>query len=346
MDTIEVAKGLDEVRQAVERFSNWGRWGADDELGTLNFIGSEQVLAATRCVRRGDTFSLAIPFDENGPQSGALGRTNTVHVMLQDGGDIASGAQEHLHMQYTDDAVYMVLQCGTQWDALSHYFFEGKMYNGYTTDDVTSRGALRNGIEKVRNKLLGRGVLLDVPRWRGVDWLDPGEPIHGADLVACAEGQGVSISTGDIVLVRTGQMARIKADGAWGAYCGGPAPGLVDDLRACSGYLGGSRYRDGHLDSRGLAERGTGRVRRSPRHPDRRYGDDTRRDLRHGGTRSGLRRGSRVHVPARRAAPSSHWCRRFAPQSHRCQVARGAHALRRKNRGSIRRDCIGCLTGR
>jgi len=129
-------------------------------------------------------------------------------------------------MQYTDDAVYMVLQCGTQWDAIAHYFFEKRMYNGFGTEHVTSRGAHRNGIEKVAHKLIGRGVLLDLPRCRGAAWLPPGEAIQGTQLLDCADSQGVTVGRGDILLIRTGQMARTIGQGSWGDYCGGPAPGL------------------------------------------------------------------------------------------------------------------------
>jgi kynurenine formamidase len=222
----DIPTDLGGVRDLVKRYSNWGRWGADDEKGTLNHIGPAEVAAAAALAREGRVFSLAIPLNDAGPQAGTLGRTNPVHLMLQDGGDVANGSQDYLNMQYTDDAVYMVLQCGTQWDAIAHYFFENQMYNGYGTDQVTSRGALRNGIEKVADKLIGRGVLLDLPRHRGVQWLAPGEPVHGSDLLECAAAQGVEIGRGDILLIRTGQMARTIGQGSWGDYCGGPAPGL------------------------------------------------------------------------------------------------------------------------
>lgn len=224
--TIAIPRDVDGVRELVRRFSNWGRWGSEDERGTLNHIGPVEVAAAAALVRSGQVFSLAIPLDENGPQAGTLGRTNPVHLMLQDGGDVANGSQEHLRMQYTDDAVYMVLQCGTQWDAIAHYFFENQMYNGHGTEQVTSRGALRNGIDKVADKLLGRGVLLDLPRHQGIPWLAPTQPIHGSDLLGCAAAQGVEIGKGDILLIRTGQLARTIGQGSWGDYCGGPAPGL------------------------------------------------------------------------------------------------------------------------
>ncbi len=122
---------IEDVRRLAKQFSNWGKWGANDELGTVNYITPEKIVAAARLVRRGKVFSLAIPFDEQGPQTGFAGRVNPLHYMLQDGGDIASGAQDFIPgLRYCDDAVTMPLQCATQWDALAHIFFDGKMYNG------------------------------------------------------------------------------------------------------------------------------------------------------------------------------------------------------------------------
>lgn len=92
-------------------------------MGTLNYITADKVIQAARLVRKGKVISLAILLDSNGPQTGLGGRTNPLHVMLQDGGDIASGAQDYLpQLRYTDDAAYLVLQCATQWDALAHIF--------------------------------------------------------------------------------------------------------------------------------------------------------------------------------------------------------------------------------
>jgi len=216
------------VDELCARYRNWGRWGADDQRGTLNFITPEVVRQAATLVRSGRVVSCAVPFDSSGPQSGGFGgRTNPVHTMLQDGNDIAAGAQDHLDvLRYTDDAVSLPLQCGTQWDALSHIFYRGQMYNGHGLEQVTAAGAAINGIEHIAAGVVGRGILLDIPRHRGVDWLLPGEAIDDAELTACAESQGVEVRSGDIVLIRTGQLAQVRASGSWGSYDGGAAPGL------------------------------------------------------------------------------------------------------------------------
>ncbi len=218
---------VETVRALAKKLRNWGRWGADDELGTLNFIDADKVVAAAGLVRTGKIFSLAIPFDDQGPQSGLAGRTNPQHFMLQDGGDVASGAQDFVaHLRWCDDAVTMPLQCATQWDALAHIYFDGKMYNDRGPEMVNSSGARANSIDKAKDRIVSRGVLLDIPRLHGVDWLEPGTAIYPADLDAAAEKAGVQIERGDIVLVRTGQIAQVRAEASWGAYCGGPAPGM------------------------------------------------------------------------------------------------------------------------
>lgn len=220
---------LSEVNALAARYRNWQRWGPDDEVGAVNFITAQKRLDAMALVKQGTVISLSLPFDSSGPQTGAYGRTNPLHFMLQDGGDIASGAQDHMLNRYTDDAIYMPLQCSTQWDALAHIFHDGRMYNGYGLDQVDSQGAHRNSITAVRDRIVTRGVLLDIPRHRGVDWVPASEPIHGDELEACAQAQGVGVGEGDVLLVRTGQLAQVRSEGRWGAYAGGPAPGLAID---------------------------------------------------------------------------------------------------------------------
>jgi kynurenine formamidase len=216
------------VREWGARYSNWGRWGAEDQLGTLNFVTPERVLAACATARSGRVISCALPFDARGPQTGFAGRHNPIHVMLADGCDALAGAQDFIPggFRYADDMVTMPLQCGTQWDALSHVFYDGKMYNDRDMKWVTSQGALANSIDRMKHGVVARGVLLDIPRWKRVRWLENGTPILPQDLDACAEAEGVAIEPGDAVLVRTGQMTRCLEENSWAGYCGGPAPGL------------------------------------------------------------------------------------------------------------------------
>jgi kynurenine formamidase len=224
------------VREWGRRYSNWGRWGADDHHGTLNFITPARVLEACSLPRRGLVVSCALPFDDQGPQTGVAGRHNPIHTMLADGGDALAGAQDFLAggFRYADDAVSMPLQCGTQWDALAHVFYDGRMYNDRDVRLVTSRGALANSIDRIADGVVGRGVLLDLPRFLRVPWLDDGTRIRPEHLESCAEASGVAIQSGDILLVRTGMLTRCLTQKSWKGYCGGPAPGLSVH---CAGWL-------------------------------------------------------------------------------------------------------------
>lgn len=222
---------IDTVLDLAKRHCAWGRWGPEDELGAANYVTPERVKAAAGLVRTGRVFSLALPLDSSGPQTGDFGRVNPIHVMLQDGGDVISGAQDHLAaLRYTDDAIFMPLQCATQWDALAHIFYDGKMYNGYGPEQVSSQGAKRNAITNLNTRAVGRGVLLDIARFKGKPWLDQSEPIHGTDLQECCVSQGVEVGEGDFLLIRTGRIGYVRQQGSWGTegeYTGGPAPGLA-----------------------------------------------------------------------------------------------------------------------
>jgi kynurenine formamidase len=219
---------LEDVHCAAERYSNWGKWGPDDEFGTLNYIQPEDIRNAAKLIRRGKTFSLGLNFDRNGPQKGTWGnRFNPIHVMIATGTDAVLGLQDANKLRYADDIISMPLQCGTQWDALGHVFLGDKMWNGYDARLVDSDGARKNGIEKVKDKMVGRGVLLDVARYLKLDWLEEGMAITIDDLEATARSQKVEVRRGDFVIVRTGQMEQRLAAGDWGGYAGGNAPGLA-----------------------------------------------------------------------------------------------------------------------
>ncbi len=206
------------LEELCKQCSNWGKWGPDDEIGTLNYISAEKVVSASRLVRKGKVFGLALPYDANGPQRGLRGRFNPIRLMISTGADPGS--------TYSDDVVTMPTQCGTQWDSLAHVFWNGKMWNDRPQTLVTAQGAAKNSIDKMKDSVVSRGVLLDVARYKGVEWLDDGYGITIEDLEATAAREGVTVGTGDILLVRTGQQTRCLRQGNWGAYAGGDAPGL------------------------------------------------------------------------------------------------------------------------
>ena len=113
------------LRETAERCKNWGKWGSDDEAGTLNYITPEAIIAAAGLIRKGRVFSLALNFDRNGPQKGLWGnRFNPIHTMLATGTDAVAGNQDEGGLRYADDMVSLPLQCGTQWDGLGHIFYD------------------------------------------------------------------------------------------------------------------------------------------------------------------------------------------------------------------------------
>jgi kynurenine formamidase len=213
------------VDEAFKELSNWDRWGKDDEIGTLNHVTPADVVGAGKLIKRGKVFALGMPLGQKGPQCGLFGkRWNPIHTMLATGTDALAGRQSGL--LYADDALNMPIQSATHWDSLGHIFYHDKMYNGHHASAVDSNGLAKLGIEHAKDKLVGRGVLLDIARFKGVDTLKDGEGISNDDLDACAAAQKVEIRKGDFVLLRTGQMENCLKRGEWGGYAGGDAPGL------------------------------------------------------------------------------------------------------------------------
>jgi Putative cyclase len=204
------------IQQAAKKYRNWGKWGKDDQLGTLNYITPEKIIQAARLVRAGRVISLALPYDSAGPQTGAWGRVNPIHTFVLTGTDAAAGVQPFPHgIGAADDAVTMFLQCGTQWDALAHIFDYGKMWNGQDAARVSARGAEVNGIEKMAEKIVSRGVLLDIARFKGLEALVPGYPVTEQDLVGCAAAEEVKIGRGaSCWFARDNLVTARKTDGA------------------------------------------------------------------------------------------------------------------------------------
>ena len=199
-----------DLRELGRRVSNWGRWGADDERGTVNFITPDVVRRAAACVRRGALFSLGLSFGVEGPQIGQGGRVNPIHLMSAIDGRLGA---DPAGPRYADDFVTMPLQCATQWDSLAHVYYDDRLYNGFPASTITTAGAARNGIDHLGPGIVSRGVLLDVARALGVGRVEPGRVITPDDLEAAERAQGVRAGTGDVLLVRTGHLAVFTRDG-------------------------------------------------------------------------------------------------------------------------------------
>jgi kynurenine formamidase len=210
--------GRKAIAEATEKLKNWGRWGKDDQIGTLNHVTPQDIVRAAGLIR----------IDRRGPQSGLWGgRWNPIHTMLATGTDAVAGRHDKVPgIRYADDALNMPVQSATHWDSLGHIFYEDKMYNGFDAREADSNGLRQLGIEHTKNKMVGRGVLLDIARFRGVPWLEDGEAIGNGELDKCAKDQNVEIRRGDFVILRTGQMERCLKEKQWGSYAGGDAPGV------------------------------------------------------------------------------------------------------------------------
>ena len=193
-----------------ESVKNWGRWGPDDERGTLNYLTPDKVAAAAKLVRSGRTVSMAIPINK---AAGPDNPNPAVHQMslLHDLPITKSGLS--FGMCYLAMASHG--DCHTHVDALNHVGYRGQLYNGKPVSLLTSRGSDWGSITAYATGLVGRGVMLDAARHRKVKWLEPGEAVNRAELEAIEKAQGVKIGEGDILVFRTGHHARRLELGAW-----------------------------------------------------------------------------------------------------------------------------------
>jgi kynurenine formamidase len=218
------------LAEARRKYRNWGRWGPDDALGTLNYIDEGKRAAAAGLARTGRAFSLAVQLNANGPGSGDRGRGNPIHTMLDSGLDAAAGTQGFPHgFGDADDVVFMPLRAGTHWDGLGHVYDNALAWNGrHCADVATGAGDQVTGAERQAAAFVSRGVVLDAGRVLGGGELPGGFAITEDHLraVIAAQGPSARIGRGDIVLIRTGQLAGCRRLGYWGEYAAGPAPGL------------------------------------------------------------------------------------------------------------------------
>jgi kynurenine formamidase len=190
-----------ELDRLLSSVSNWGRWGKDDQLGALNLITPEKRRQAAALVKEGHSVSLAHKALEISPQF--------VHHMVATGTAPGSeSAADSYSFQYHG---YMV----THLDALCHLFHKGQMYNGFSQREVSDSGAARNSVIHVQNGLFTRGVLMDLPRLLGVNYLPGKKAVYPEDLDAWEKKAGLRVSAGDAILIRTGRWARRAAQGDW-----------------------------------------------------------------------------------------------------------------------------------
>jgi kynurenine formamidase len=211
MSRTETNVSVAEFEQIFKSVKNWGRWGPADQLGTLNYVTPEKVRAAAALVRSGRRVSLSIPINKvAGPDNPMQASLFVVqgHDVPVDGSKVRFGL-DYLGMACHGDT-------HTHVDALCHISYDGLTYNGRRAGEVLrSNGASEQDIAAYSTGVVGRGVLLDIPKLRGVKWLEPGEAVTRAELEECEASQGVRLGEGDILVFRTGHHRRRLELGAW-----------------------------------------------------------------------------------------------------------------------------------
>jgi kynurenine formamidase len=197
-----------DFEQWMKDLSNWGRWGKEDEMGAVNLITAAKRKQAAGLVKEGASYSLArdaekekaddnpVPFEHKMLRTGI----NNPGTSSGDMFTISHHGYAHTHM-----------------DSLCHFFYQGKMYNGFAQETVTQKGAEHLSIRNFKNGIVTRGILMDMARLKGVDYLEPGSPIYPEDLEAWEKKARVRAGPGDVVFIRTGRWALRAAKGPWPA---------------------------------------------------------------------------------------------------------------------------------
>ncbi len=216
---------LTEFEAMFESVKNWGRWGAEDERGTLNYITPEHVRRAAGLVKSGRSISMAIPINK---VAGPDNQNPAIHHMTQMF-DLPVGTSS---LRFGMDFLGMSCHgdCHTHIDALCHIAYRGHVYGGRPESLLTSHGGTALDIASYANGIVGRGVSLDIPRLRGTPWLEPGEAVTRAELEAAEKAEGVRLGEGDIPVFRTGHHRRRLERGPWdNGYTGDGKAGLHVD---------------------------------------------------------------------------------------------------------------------
>ena len=190
--------------------SRWGRWGDDDERGALHLLTPDRVAAATGLVSEGITVTLSLPLNTH--EQAHCPTPADHHMTMIPDPDVEPQTihfvKDYVGVDYHNDG-------HTHIDALCHVGYEGALYNGRPESAVTEACAPVNSIEVLKDGLVGRGVLLDIPRTRSVPWLEPGEHVFSDDLEAAERDEHVAVGEGDVLLVRTGHVRRLRELGSW-----------------------------------------------------------------------------------------------------------------------------------
>jgi kynurenine formamidase len=195
--------------QLMMQLSNWNRWGKDDQMGAVNLITAAKRKQAVSLVKEGASFSMARTAElEKAVDNNQPIIRNMTRVGVGQPTTDAGGTADTFFISYHGYA-------HTHMDSLCHFLYKGKMSNGYSEDEVTANGAAKNSILNFKNGIITRGILMDIARLKGVDYLEPGTKIYPEDLDAWEKKAHVKVGSGDVVFIRTGRWARRDAKGPW-----------------------------------------------------------------------------------------------------------------------------------
>jgi len=208
---------------------NWGKWGPDDEVGSLNYLTDAEVLRGVGAVRSGKVFTLQVPIGLPDGDPIWPGRRQAQRVNVMDHSYFRCGKGVHSpgELEYADDMMVMYLQGSTQYDALGHTWYGDKIYNGYDASTTTGAMSKASVLPIGERGVVGRGVLIDMARYRGKEVLDRGETFNHEDLMAAAKQQGVEIQKHDILIIRTGFIGSFYKNKTGDFYENFVEPGLT-----------------------------------------------------------------------------------------------------------------------
>ncbi|GMA38823.1 cyclase family protein [Mobilicoccus caccae] len=227
MTNAQNVPSMDEILKDAP--TNWGKWGPEDEVGALNYLTAQEVMRGVRHITQGEVFTLQRLIGDPKGDPVWPGRTPAVRTMILDeahwdeGGD---GPAFPGGLHYADDKIEAFLQGSTQYDALGHVWYGGKIWNGYDAR-TTVDGLDKASVEPIAQRgIVGRGILLDIARWRDKEALDAAETFTHEDLMACAKDQGVEIEKHDVLVIRTNFLKKFHEQGEkfYENFC---EPGLV-----------------------------------------------------------------------------------------------------------------------
>jgi kynurenine formamidase len=188
--------------------SNWARWSDGSQRGALHHLTPDRIVAAARLVRSGFSVSLGLPLDSEQRMDNPTPAEHRMTHLPEPGSGDVQFVKDFVGVDFHNDGL-------SHLDALCHVSFRGNLYDGTPAESASADGAAVGDVDTVRDGIVGRGVLLDIPRLRGTAWVDPGEQVRPEELVAAVQAQGVRIEDGDLLLVRTGHNHRLDELGPW-----------------------------------------------------------------------------------------------------------------------------------